>query len=278
MYVGPVLFRSVIRARLYQRFMLLSYAVRLLLISSQFAKTAGILLQRFLDCLKEDHSEVVFSPNVHALSHLAWQVKSFGPLWTTSGLMFESANYLLQSKFTGTVNHLPLLVERYGRNKAAYSFEIANDCLSEFCFELKKRSKRFKLNVLTAGIAKDLLDKGDLFYSNCQIKNWEFDSLAHGSSKNSYISYISNNYTKYGQIRLFLSSNGFKKIAVDVINVIEGFKSGEVSGVPIFSFLRVTMSSKREIISEKSLKEKLMRINLDGDFFLVPLIDSFEHD
>ena len=76
----------------------------------------------------------------------------------------------------------------------------------------------------------------------------------------------------------FFSSNGFKKIAVDVINVIERYKSSEVSGVPINSFLRATMSSKREIISEKSLKENLMRINLDGDFFLVPLIDSFEHD
>ena len=59
-------------------------------------------------------------------------------------------------------------------------------------------------------------------------------------------------------MRLFFSSNGFKKNAVDVINVIEGFKSIEISSVPIYSFLRVTMSSddQNEKLIARSLSSK----------------------
>ena len=85
--------------------------------SSEYAKDAEKHLDRLLDMTQEDHSEVVFSANVHALTHLPWQVRNYGPLWTNSGMMFESANYLLSSKFTGTVNHLSLLVERYHKSK-----------------------------------------------------------------------------------------------------------------------------------------------------------------
>ena len=135
-YIGPILFHSTVNEDLYDRFILLSYAIRLLMISSLHANEAEKLIRSFLLQLKNRYSEEIFSPIVHALSHLAWQVRSFGPLWTASAMMFESANYLLQSKFTGTVNHLQLLVERYIRNKDSYRREIGDNKLAEFASKL----------------------------------------------------------------------------------------------------------------------------------------------
>ena len=143
-YIGPILFHSTVNEDLYDRFILLSYAIRLLVISSLHANEAEKLIRSFLLQLKNRYSEEIFSPNVHALSHLAWQVRSFGPFWTASAMMFESANYLLQSKFTGTVNHLQLLVERYIRNKDSYRKEIGDNKLAEFASKLRGKKRFFK--------------------------------------------------------------------------------------------------------------------------------------
>ena len=90
--------------------------MRLLMTSYEYSKDAVKLLIRLHDMTQEDYSEF-FSSNVQALTHLAWQVLNYGPLWTTYGMMSESLNYLLISKCTGTVNHLSLLVERYHQSK-----------------------------------------------------------------------------------------------------------------------------------------------------------------
>ena len=201
-YIGPVLFHSTVNEDLYDRFILLSYAIRLLMVSSLHANEAEKLIQSFLLQLKNRYSEEIFSPNVHALSHLAWQVRSFGPLWTASAMMFESANYLLQSKFTGTVNHLQLLVERCIRNKDSYRREIGDNKLAEFASKLRGK-KRFFKQCLSSGIPDDIRAEGDVFYSNAKLSFFELDSLCHQLSRNSYISYRSNGRLRYGQIRVF---------------------------------------------------------------------------
>ena len=103
LYVGPALFGETINEVRAQRFWLLSYGIRLLLASSNFCKEAERQINQFLRETKDEYTEQVFSANIHSLSHLTWQVQNFGPLWTTSSMMFESANYQLCSKFTGTV-------------------------------------------------------------------------------------------------------------------------------------------------------------------------------
>ena len=58
--------------------------------------------------------------------------------------MLESENYLLNSKFTGTVNHLPVLVERYHRNKEAWRASIKeNEPLAAFCLKLQGKKGPF---------------------------------------------------------------------------------------------------------------------------------------
>ena len=117
-------------------------------------------------------------------------------------MMFESANYLLQSKFTGTVNHLQLLVERYIRNKDSYRREIGDNKLAEFASKLRGK-KRFFKQCLSSGIPDDIRAEGDVFYSNAKLSFFELDSLFHQSSRNSDISYRSNGRLRYGQIRVF---------------------------------------------------------------------------
>ena len=47
------------------------------------------------------------------------------------------------SKFTGSVNHLPLIIERYHRNKQSLRESVRHDNLSDYCNSLRKTSKFF---------------------------------------------------------------------------------------------------------------------------------------
>ena len=96
--------------------MCLSYAIRLLLTDRAHAQRAGKLFEIFLDKAKSKFEKFCFTIFVHYLTHLCWQVKKFGPLWSTSALMFKSANNMLIKPFTGTFNHLDLIIERYIRS------------------------------------------------------------------------------------------------------------------------------------------------------------------
>ena len=120
----------------------MSYAIRLLLLSSENCDLADELIKQFHFLTYEAYTDKVFSANIHSLNHLAWQVKCYGPLWCTSAIMFESANYLLRCKFTGTVSHLKVLVERYIRNKNSMLMSPQRDRLYGLCrqFREKKRS------------------------------------------------------------------------------------------------------------------------------------------
>ena len=104
--------------------------------SSDYAKGAEKHLDRLLDMTQEDHSEGVFFRKGARTDASTWQVRNYGPLWTTSGMMFESAYYLLSSIFTGTVNHLSLLVERYHKSKDLRPATLENDRLAKFCNEM----------------------------------------------------------------------------------------------------------------------------------------------
>ena len=77
-------------------------------------------------------------------SFLAWQVKNFGPLWTTSATAFESSHHVLSVKFTGSVNHLELLVERYLKFKRISRTEISDHHLSSFFKRILKLEPSFE--------------------------------------------------------------------------------------------------------------------------------------
>ena len=135
-------------------------------------------------------------------------------------MMFESANYLLQSKFTGSVNLLPLIIERYHRNKQSLRESVRHDKLSDYCNSLRKTSKFFRKRAISNGVPDDLCNAGDLFYSNYQSSAFHLDSLAHSSSFNSFISFKHNNKLRFGRIRLFFNKNGAEMIGVYQFKVV----------------------------------------------------------
>ena len=206
LYIGPIVLKDNICNNLYDRFHLLSYATRLLLFSSINRSLADDLIKRFLFLNAEANTEKVFSANIHSLNHLAWQVGCYGPLWCTSAIMIESANYHLRCKFTGTVNHLKLLVERYVRNKALNRETPCYDQLHDLCFSFRKQ-KTFKRQHLAAHEApNDLRFPNARFYTNLKLEYFVLDSEFHSSAKNSYVSFVSGGDKRVGQVRVFFRS------------------------------------------------------------------------
>ena len=208
LYIGPVLFRETINESLADRFCLLSYAIRLLMMSSEFADQGERQIHSFLRKTKDEYTDVLFSANVHALTHLAWQVRNFGPLWTTSGMMFESANFLLSSKFTGTVNHLSLLIERYNRNKAAWRAPInVNDGLTFFCKKIRIEKICSKDNSAALSLLpKSCIQPGRKFYQQKKFNCFTLDSFPN--EKDCFVLIQNNDEQICGKIPAFFTQNG----------------------------------------------------------------------
>ena len=277
LYFGPVLFSFSINDELYERFMLLSYSIRLMMLSRDYLPNAEKQLNCFLMKTKEQFGEQTFSANLHSLTHLPWQVRHFGPLWTVSAMMFESANYLLQSNFSGTVNHLPLLVERYQRNKQSMKTSVTNDNLRNFCHRLRN-TKNFRRKLCLTNIPKDLTGSGDVFYSNCFSGLLMLDSLAHSTSKNSCFCFRTESKKRYGQARIFFVSDGIKKVSVQLFDVIRRYKSSMTSKIDVDSYVQVNQLEIFQTISVDRIESKYLLVEISENIFLVPLLQCFEHD
>ena len=205
LYVGPAIFRSFVNKSLYERFHLLSYSTLLLLFSSEHCRVPENLIERFHLLTAEAHSEKLFSANIHSLNHLAWQVRCFGPLWCTSAIMFEPANYLLRCKFTGTVCHLKVLVDRYIRNKNSCCENPRKGTLYDLYLSLRERKSFNQRAVCLHELPSDLNYLSAQFYSTQKFENFTLDSVSHLSCRNSFISFVCNGEKKLCQIRLFFT-------------------------------------------------------------------------
>ena len=148
LYIGPVLLKEKTPQKLFERLSILSYAIRLLLMTRKYADEAESLIRVFLMRTEQEYTDIVFSPNLHSLNHLAWQVRNFGPLWTCSSKMFEAANYLLQSRFTGTVILLPLIIEPYHRNRDTLKQKVDDNYLADLCHRMRNTAKCFERSKL----------------------------------------------------------------------------------------------------------------------------------
>ena len=184
LYVGPVLFCDLAGYDLYERFHLLSYATKLLLTSRQYANDAEKLIALFLKKTEDRCGQEVFTANMHSLSHLTWQVKNYGPPWSSSAIMFESANHLLKTKFTGTVNHLRLLVERYVRNKAERDKVPDNDLLKDLCLSMRNEKKCESEKICTVQRSSV-----KFFFDNLRFKMFNFQ-IRNKKKENSFVSFF----------------------------------------------------------------------------------------
>ena len=169
---------------LYERFHLMSYATKLLLTSRQNANDAEKLIALFLKKTEDRCGQAVFTANMHSLSHLTWQVKNYGQLWSSFAIMFESANHLLKTKLTGTVNHLRLLVERYVRNKTERDKVPDNDLLKDLCLSMRneKKCEIGKIRTVQGSSVK-------MFFDNLSFKMFNFQ-IRNKKKENSFVSFF----------------------------------------------------------------------------------------
>ena len=173
LYVGHVPFCHLVDYDLYERFHLMSYATKLLLTSRQYANDAEKLIALFLKKTEDRCGQEVFTANMHSLSHLTWQVKNYRPLWSSSAIMFESANHILKKIFTCTLHHRRLLVERYVRNKTERDKKPDNDLLGDLFPSLRneKKCESEKFRTVQRPSVKSFFDNPRFKMFNFQTRN-----------------------------------------------------------------------------------------------------------
>ena len=203
LYVGPVLFREILDFNMFERFHLLSYFIRLLVFSTKNCDGADVLIKRFDLLTSEAYGENVFSANINSLNHLAWQIRCFGPLWCTSAMMFESKNYLLRCKFTGSVDHLRLLLERYLRNKNCSKQNPRHDILFDMCNKLRNHLSFNRKPLLVSEVPDDLrILFNAKYFGNQKFNNFVIDA-AEISCPNSFVSFYFYDEKLLGQVLVF---------------------------------------------------------------------------
>ena len=248
LYVGPVVFYEFIDYDLYERFHLLSYATKLLLTSAKYADDAEKLIQIFLKKTEERFDAEVFTANIHSFTHLSWQVKSYGPLWCSSAIMFESANHLLKTKFTGTVNHLRLLVERYLRNKAQRKETPANDLLKDLCYSFRKETVFAERQII-----KEESSTRKILFHRMRFKTNNLQTI-QSKRENSFISFNADRDIKYGMIEQFFSKSGSRFATVNVLKLIKARKPKQ-SPLNFFSFLEVEVGDEKCTIDVNNISQ-----------------------
>ena len=267
LHVGPIVLRHKVCQDLYDRFYLLGFITRQLLSSRSFATEAEALIQFFLKKTEEAHGQEVFSANVHSLSHLSWQVEQFGPLWCTSAMMFESANYLLKTKFTGTVNHLRLLVERYQRNKEQRRKKPQGDALETFCLAL--RGER-----ITQSGKETSAHNSPNFKLRINGQYFQADSA---SEANSLAVFNVAGENVMGIIKSFRIKNSKLSATVEPFKIIESFKPSAVTA-NVYSFFKVFSKAELINVETSNILQKLIKIQIENQLFVVPILNVFEHD
>ena len=267
LYVGPVVLRHQVCQDLYDRFYLLGFITRQLLSSRSFATEAEALIQFFLKKTEEADDHQVFSANVHSLNHLSWQVEQFGPLCCTSAMMFESANYLLKTKFTGTVNHLRLLVERYQRNKEQRRKKPQGDALETFCLALR-------------GERSTQPDKETNAHNSPNFKlriNGQYFQADSANEANSLAVFNVAGENLMGIIKSFIIKNSKLSATVEPFEIIESFKPSAVTA-NVYSFFKVFSKAELINVETSNILQKLIKIQIENQLFFVPILNVFEHD
>ncbi|CAN7981165.1 unnamed protein product, partial [Ixodes pacificus] len=115
LYVGPVVLRELLPDTLYEHFLVLHTAIRILAspkLHIEFNDYAKNLLKYFVQQFGKIYGQNQLVYNVHTLSHLAEQCLKHGPLDGFSAFSFESCLCKLKKKsFVPQVNLWPRLAE-----------------------------------------------------------------------------------------------------------------------------------------------------------------------
>ena len=149
--------------------------------------------QGYCKVLLNDFCKTIFSIdaklqtyNLHSLWHLIVVSEKLRPsLGNFGNFRFEFAHHLLSVKFTGSVNHPQLLIERYTRSKNL--FRVAtDDCpLTIFCNEFMNVKTSFepKFRMVSSDLMKKYQEKGFDVNARLEIDKIIFESKSYMPSQ-----------------------------------------------------------------------------------------------
>jgi len=124
LYTGMVVFRDIVSKEVYEHFLELCVAIRLLStnnISSGINNYAKSLLNHFVISFANIYGKSYMSHNIHIIQHLADDVKKFGSLNNFSAFEFESYMQPMKKKIRTGVKPLQQLIRRYSEDRIFFS-------------------------------------------------------------------------------------------------------------------------------------------------------------
>ena len=258
----------------------LVFATRQLFDTVELSDFCDTLLNQFCRSMA-DKTERMESINFHLLRHLAWQVKSIGPLFTTSASMFESANRLLIAPLTGTVNQCQLLVRRFIRAKMLAKMNIQDDCLTSSIKDFQE-NKKFDENYafLESQETKRFRDKNpssQLFC--CSFVNHFLGSAAYGrgSAADNFVAVKLDNLI-VGEILFFYRSEttGCVIRKLEILRKLRLVKTDVANELP-FGFL---VGDHKEVVEVPmtAIIRKLFRFCFNDSVYLISILKHYEHN
>ena len=288
LYLAPIVFRpyldddSILRDLNY-----LVFSLRSLYETSEHSALCGILLEAFCRNLHFKYPGRNFeSINFHLLRHLAWQCETFGPLWTTSASLFESANHYLIRPVTGTLNTCKLLVQRFIRNRELLTSELENDSLKPFIEDLFGRKRLVKDDYCLVKTSSVELLAEQFPSARVFCRHWGkfmLDSACYSrSTSNSFVA-IGKAPEKIGQILAFFD-NGTVNCFVRVYKILETLEiclddTDFFACRDKFDPLGFAVQETEETLhcSIEDITGKFIRFQYEQLFF-IKLLKHFEHD
>ena len=279
LYVGPIVFKLLNRT-LYSAFLKLACAVRLLHEHDHMLEYCDLLLNDFCKTICSIDPKLQ-TYNLHSLRHLSWQVKNFGPLWATSATCFESAHHLLSVKFTGSVNHLELLIERYTRSKELSRVATDNCPLTTFCNEILKMKTRFepKYRMVSSDLMKKYQERGFDVSARLKIGKIIFESKSYMPSQaTSFVEFQSKDKLRVGQIQFFYKAFGIDHCFIREFDISANNSHSQI--VPLVEPLVFSRNTELEVesVEVKDIKSTLMRLDFNKKTHFVRVLSHFHHD
>ena len=181
---------------------------------------------------------------------------------------FESAHNALTSRFTGTVNHLKLLAERYLVNKQILHRNV----------RLEKSDKVSCNWIRSTGYADLLQRDGDKVYERCFINGLHFDSEVYTRSQaNGFCAFQENDKVLLGKIHCFHDTANHKRFSYRKIKVLNEIKCPDGIRLPSFGF-EVYITDNIATSNQRNILAKLVCINTSDRLFLVKLSNHFDHN
>ena len=259
----------------------LVFAVRVLYDRAEEFKLCDELLNEF--CLSMSEKTGKFeSINFHLLRHLAWQAKSYGPLFTTSTSMFESANHWLIAPLTCTVNHCELMTSRFLRRRVLSRLNLIDENLGQFFPDGQKKAFNDSFGFVESKVSEELRNKSSSrLFCRMKILTFYLSSTAYcrGRAADRFVS-VEMNETFVGEVQFFFEEDGIQGLFLRIFDIkkrLRLLKNRQPVPCPIFGYV-VKESDKIIRFPTKAISNKLFPIYLEDELTLVTMLRHFEHD